>query len=106
MAAHHTGSGQFAAINALEAEPTMAQLAARIRLSQDLLNQVKKTCLPAGLKAHVVAGPIHDGEWCILVKSSAATAKLRNLLPDLEQTVEKLLGRKMTVRLKVMTTPK
>ena len=100
------GKTQFAAIQALEFEPTMAQLAARIRLSQDLLIAVKRDCLPAGLRKQVLAGPITDAEWCILVRSSAASAKLRNLLPDLEQKTTVLLGRKIAVRLKVLGTPK
>jgi len=100
--ASRTGTTQFAAIKALESEPTMAQLAARIRLSQDLLSAIKQACLPAGLRNQVQAGPIHEDEWCILVKTSAVSAKLRQLLPDLEQQVHALLGKKMSVRLKVM----
>jgi hypothetical protein len=84
----------------------MAQLAARIQLSQDLLIAIKRDCLPTGLKAQVTAGPIHENEWCILVKTSAASAKLRHFLPDLERTVAALLGRHIAVRLKVLGAPK
>jgi len=30
----------------------------------------------------VAAGPLGDDEWCLLVKSAAASTKLRQLLPS------------------------
>ena len=84
----------------------MAQLTARIRLSQELLDAIKRECLPSGLRSQVTAGPINDVEWCILVSTSAASAKLRQLLPDVAETVAALLGKKMAVRLKVLSIPK
>ena len=79
----------------------MAQLAARVRLSQDLLNAIRLQ-LPSGLRAHAQAGPITDTEWCLLLKSSAAAAKIRQLMPDIQAEVQRQLGRPMDVRLRVL----
>ena len=39
----------------------------------------------AALRAGVQAGPLEEDQWCLLVGSNAAAAKLRQLLPDLQQ---------------------
>lgn len=40
--------------------------------------------VPAALLPHMQAGPIDDKGWCLIVDSSAAAAKIRQLLPALE----------------------
>jgi len=32
----------------------------------------------------IQAGPLEEGQWCLLVSSNAVAAKLRQLLPSLE----------------------
>jgi hypothetical protein len=39
--------------------------------------------IPAPLRSAVKAGPIDGTDWCLLVESSAAAAKLRQLIPAL-----------------------
>ena len=50
--------------------------------SQLYLRCVEKL-LPPGLHDQVLAGPLDQGVWCVLVKHNAAAAKLRQLLPAL-----------------------
>jgi hypothetical protein len=39
--------------------------------------------LPVGMRDQLLAGPVDQGVWCILVRHNAAAAKLRQLLPTL-----------------------
>lgn len=71
----------FTLQEAAGAAPTLAALQARIRQSQDCLQQIRPL-IPSTLRAHVAAGPLGDDEWCLLVKSAAASTKLRQLLPS------------------------
>ena len=70
-------------LQAAEESPSLSQLAERIQASSARLNAVR-ALLPAALRAAVQAGPIDEGQWCLLVASNAAAAKLRQLLPDLQ----------------------
>ena len=57
--------------------------------------------LPAPLRASVQAGPIEDGNWCLLVSSNAVAAKLRQLVPALQaHLAQKSLG-VTSIRIKV-----
>ena len=71
-------------LQAAEESPNLSQLVERIQASSARLNAVR-ALLPAALRASVQAGPIEEGQWCLLVGSNAAAAKLRQLLPDLQQ---------------------
>ena len=71
-------------LQAAEASPSLSQLVERIEASSARLQAVR-SLLPAALRAGVQAGPLEDGQWCLLVSSNAAAAKLRQLLPDLQQ---------------------
>ena len=71
-------------LQAAEESPSLAQLARRIQASSARLDAVR-TLLPAALRAGVQAGPLDEDQWCLLVTSNAAAAKLRQLLPDLQQ---------------------
>ena len=44
--------------------------------------------LPAPLRAAVQAGPIDEGQWCLLVSSNAVAAKLRQFVPALQLHLE------------------
>ena len=67
---------------AAEAAPSLGELMARARASQECLQTVLPL-LPAGLRGAVKAGPIEGDSWCLLVANSAACAKLRQLVPAL-----------------------
>jgi len=74
-------------LQAAEESPNLSQLVERIQASSARLNAVR-ALLPAALRASVQAGPIEEGQWCLLVGSNAAAAKLRQLLPDLQQHLQ------------------
>ncbi|GAB4088656.1 hypothetical protein GCM10028785_13250 [Hydrogenophaga soli] len=88
-------------MDALNASPDMVQLAARIQLSQKLLEAVRPL-LPFNLRAQVQSGPVTDQEWCLLVNGNAASAKIRQLMPDLKQRIADMLGRELNIRIKIL----
>ena len=68
---------------AAEEAPSLARLAHLARESGERLKAIQP-CIPAPLRACVRPGPIDGTTWCLLVDSSAAAAKLRQLLPVLQ----------------------
>jgi hypothetical protein len=87
---------------ALGAAPPLAALQERIRESLWCLEQVRHL-IPVSLRPHVVAGPLQDQEWCLLVASAAASTKLRHLLPSLQQTLTQQGAQVTAIRIKVQT---
>lgn len=69
---------------AAEESPTLARLAQLARESGDRLKAIESS-IPAALRAAIRPGPIEGTTWCLLVDSNAAAAKLRQLLPLLQQ---------------------
>ncbi len=65
---------------ASQESPTLARLTALTRDSSARLKALEGL-IPPSLRPAVQAGPIEGGSWCLLVKSNAAAAKLRQLLP-------------------------
>ena len=65
---------------ASQESPTLARLTALTRDSSAQLKAIEDL-IPPLLRPAVQAGPIEGGSWCLLVKSNAAAAKLRQLLP-------------------------
>ena len=65
---------------ATEASPTLAALAERARDAAERLRTVQDL-IPPELRAGVQAGPAEGEDWCVLVGSNAAAAKLRQLVP-------------------------
>lgn len=72
----------FTLLQASQESPTLAGLMARARDSQMRLQAIAPL-LPPGLRAAVTAGPVEDGEWCLLVEGNAVAAKLRQMVPML-----------------------
>ena len=60
-----------------------------------------KGLIPPPLRTAVQAGPVDGEGWCLLVKGSAAAAKLRQLVPMLEASLAESAGRPVRIRLKV-----
>ncbi|KAB2905246.1 MAG: hypothetical protein F9K35_01875 [Burkholderiaceae bacterium] len=89
-------------LQATEDSPTLAKLAALTRDSSARLHAVE-LLIPATLRAAVQAGPIEGNTWCLLVKSNAAAAKLRQLLPALEAHLRRKGWEVTSIRLKVQT---
>jgi hypothetical protein len=67
---------------AAEDSPTLARLAQLARESRERLDAIQ-SLIPSPLRPAVKAGPIDGTDWCLLVESSAAAAKLRQLVPAL-----------------------
>ena len=68
---------------AAQESPTFARLADQIRASSTRLQAIHPL-LPAPLRASVQAGPMEEGDWCLLASSNAVAAKLRQLVPALQ----------------------
>ncbi|PUE13411.1 DciA family protein [Limnohabitans sp. WS1] len=67
---------------AAQESPSLASLMNRVHASSERLNAVR-SLIPAALRPNVVAGPIEDNCWCLIVHSNAVAAKLRQLVPSL-----------------------
>lgn len=72
---------------AANASPTLAHLSELVAQSQQRL-AVILPLLPPGLRKAVRAGPLDQGEWCLLVDHTAAAAKLRQLMPAFKLALE------------------
>lgn len=74
---------------AAEESPTLARLAQLARESGERLRAIEPS-IPPALRSSIRPGPIEGTTWCLLVEGNAAAAKLRQLLPLLQQ---KLISR-------------
>lgn len=93
---HHPVTLQQAA----EDSPTLARLAQLARESGERLKAIE-FAIPAPLRASIRPGPIEGGTWCLLVDSSAAAAKLRQLLPVLQAKLNSRGWQVTAIRLKL-----
>jgi hypothetical protein len=85
MAAETTPVAQPVA-DALRRHPALAALGQRLAESNARYACILP-CLPAGLAAHVQPGPLDDEGWSLLAANAAVAAKLRHLLPRLQDTL-------------------
>jgi hypothetical protein len=81
----HVPPGHTLAAALRDSEPLVGLLA-RVRESQARLAVVTEL-LPVGLRGDVRAGPLDDTAWVLLVDHASGAAKLRQLLPNLEQAL-------------------
>ena len=70
--------------DALRASAPLGRLSERLRLSNALFAAVTPV-VPAGLASGLSAGPVDDEGWSLLCANAAIAAKLRQLVPHLEQ---------------------
>jgi hypothetical protein len=80
----------------------LAQLAALTRESSERLKAVE-SLVPPALRPALQAGPIEGTTWCIVVKSNAAAAKLRQLLPAMQAHLRSKGWQVNVIRLKIQT---
>ena len=88
---------------AAEDSPTLARLAQLARESGERLAAVE-SLIPLSLRGAVRPGPIEGPDWCLLVDSSAAAAKLRQLTPALLNLLRDRGWQVTSIRLKVQVT--
>ncbi|WP_240538387.1 hypothetical protein [Rhodoferax sp. PAMC 29310] len=70
-------------LQASQSSPTLARLSELASDSKARLKAVE-FLIPTGLRAYVAPGPIDGPVWCLLLSSTSAAAKLRQLLPAME----------------------
>lgn len=85
---------------ALHESAPLGRLAERLRLSNALFATVAAT-LPPGLAAEVSAGPVDDEGWSLLCSNAAVAAKLRQVVPHLEQRLRDAGQPVAAIRVKV-----
>lgn len=84
---------------AIEGAPALAQLAGQVERSRAMLRDLAEL-LPSGLQVH--GGPCQDGQWSLLVRSSAMAAKLRQLTPLLLERLRERGWPVERIRVKVL----
>jgi len=87
---------------AAQESPTFALLANRIQASTQRMQTIR-SLLPAPLRTSVQAGPIEDGQWCLLVSSNAVAAKLRQFVPALQAHLQSKGMSVNAIRIKVQS---
>ena len=92
--------GSFSLQQAAASSPELARVAERIRQSGDMLRAVLPL-IPQPMQAHVAAGPVDGGEWCLLVSNVAVATKLRQLVPLFTQQLQQQGWLVQRVRVKV-----
>ena len=85
---------------AAEESPTLARLTQLARESGERLKAIESS-IPVALRSSIRPGPIEGTSWCLLVDSSAAAAKLRQLLPVLLQKLNSRGHEVTAIRLKL-----
>jgi hypothetical protein len=87
-------------LRATETSATLAPLLERMRISQQMWSDIAPL-LPAVMRDSVQPGKWEDGVWCLLVRSGAVSAKLRQLAPALLSTLTSKGWQISAIRLKV-----
>lgn len=87
-------------MQATESSSTLAPLLERMRESQQMWLQIEPL-LPGPLRNTTQAGKWESGVWCLLTKSNASAAKLRQLSPSLVQALQQRGWKVSAIRLKV-----
>jgi len=88
--------------DAAEGSPTLGSLMARARDAAERLKAVEGL-IPPAMRSAIQAGPAEGDVWCLLVKGSAAAAKLRQLSPMLVTRLKNRGWDVATIRIKVHT---
>ena len=87
--------------DALRGHAALAQLGSRLEASRQRL-QLIEVLLPPPMRTHLQAGPVDEEGWTLLVASSAVAAKLRQLLPRLEERLHQAGIRPARIRVRML----
>ena len=90
----------FSAHQAAENAPSLARLAKLARESQERL-RIIEPLIPEALRSAVEAGPIDNDQWCLLVQGNASAAKIRQLMPLLQNRLIQNGYTVTSIRLKI-----
>ena len=85
---------------ALSESAPLGRLSERLRLSGALYDAVAPA-LPLALAAQVSPGPVDDEGWSLLCSNAAVAAKLRQLVPRLEERLRDVGKPVAAIRVKV-----
>lgn len=86
--------------DALARSESLAGLASRLAES-DARRAAITPLLPEALARQVRPGPVDDEGWSLLVSNAAVAAKLRHLLPRLQEELRSLGWRDLPIRVRV-----
>ena len=92
-------------MEAAQESPGLARLTELTRESSLRLKTLQ-TLIPGPLQNAIQAGPIEGSEWCLLVNSNAAAAKLRQMLPALQAHLKSHGYCVEKIRLKILQNPR
>lgn len=87
--------------DAMQDAPELRALTRRIALGQSRLAAIAAV-LPGTLSAQLASGGCEDNAWCILASNNGVAAKLRQLLPRLEQRLLTQENRTVNIRIRVI----
>jgi hypothetical protein len=85
--------------------PSLARLTELVQESNDRLKAIE-SLLPAALRPAIKAGPIDGESWCLLVSGNAAAAKVRQLIPLIQDRLLSKGWKVTSIRLKLLITRK
>jgi hypothetical protein len=86
---------------AAENAPSLARLTELVQESNDRLKSIE-SLLPAALRPAIKAGPIDGESWCLLVSGNAAAAKVRQLIPLIQDRLLNKGWKVTSIRLKIL----
>mgnify|MGYP000712307529 CR=1 FL=1 len=87
---------------ALDSCEPLTRLTQRLRESTERLDAIRPL-LPPPMRAAVRSGPLDAEGWTILADNGAVAAKLRHMVPALQQRMESAGWPAMAIRVKVLS---
>jgi hypothetical protein len=95
----------LSALEAAENAPALLHLSRLLKESSSRLQAIQPL-LPQTLRQSVQPGPVDEKNWCLLVTSAAASAKIRQLIPMMERSLSDQGWKPLSIRLKILVTKK
>lgn len=84
----------------LDQNAPLVRLMQRVRESRERFAAIEPV-LPPPLRRSVVPGPVDEAGWTLLARNAAVAAKLRHLLPRLEDHLRQAGFRAVALKVKV-----